>query len=51
MSRNKPAGKKNRLARALKSNSPVPAWVVIRTNGKFRLNPIRRDWRRNDLKV
>lgn len=51
MSRNKPAGKKFRLAKALKSNFPVPAWVIIKTNGKFRFNPKRRHWRRNKLKV
>ncbi|EHP68315.1 MAG: 50S ribosomal protein L39e [Metallosphaera yellowstonensis] len=51
MSRNRPSGLKKRLSRALKSNSAVPAWVILKTNGKFRLNPRRRNWRRNDLKV
>ncbi|MCG2909518.1 MAG: 50S ribosomal protein L39e [Stygiolobus sp.] len=51
MSRNKPLGKKLRIAKALKSNSQIPAWVVIKTNGKIRYNPLKRNWRRNDLKV
>jgi large subunit ribosomal protein L39e len=51
MSRNKPAGKKSRLGRALKSNSAIPAWIILRTNGKVKINPLRRDWRKNDLKV
>jgi len=51
MSKNKPLGRKLRMAKALKSNSPVPAWVIIKTNGKFRYNFHRRDWRRNDLEV
>ncbi|QKQ99278.1 50S ribosomal protein L39e [Metallosphaera tengchongensis] len=51
MSRSKPSGVKRRLARALKENSAVPAWVILKTNGKFRFNPKKRNWRRNDLKV
>ncbi|MCY0859427.1 MAG: 50S ribosomal protein L39e [Sulfolobaceae archaeon] len=51
MSRNKPLGKKLRLAKAIKRNYSVPAWVIIKTNGKFRFNPFRRNWRRNKLKV
>ncbi|AWS00048.1 50S ribosomal protein L39e [Metallosphaera hakonensis] len=51
MSRYKPSGLKKRLSKALRSNSSVPAWVILKTNGKFRFNPKRRNWRRNDLKV
>ena len=51
MSKHKPLGKKLRLAKALKSNSPIPAWVILKTNGKIRFNPLRRNWRRNKLKV
>ncbi|ARM77167.1 50S ribosomal protein L39e [Acidianus manzaensis] len=51
MSRNKPAGKKIRLGKAIKTNSPIPAWVILKTNGKVRINPVRRNWRRNSLKV
>lgn len=51
MSRNKPLAKKLRLAKALKSNNPIPAWVILKTSGKFRINPLRRNWRRNKLKV
>ncbi|ABP95781.1 MULTISPECIES: 50S ribosomal protein L39e [Metallosphaera] len=51
MSRYKPSGLKKRLNKALKSNSSVPAWVILKTNGEVRFNPKRRNWRRNDLKV
>lgn len=43
--------KKLRLARALKSNSPVPIWVIARTNGRFRRHPKIRHWRRVKLKA
>ncbi|AAK40683.1 LSU ribosomal protein L39e [Saccharolobus shibatae B12] len=51
MSRNKPVAKKFRLAKALKANSPIPIWIVLKTRGRVRYNPLRRNWRRNDLKV
>ncbi|AEE94170.1 MULTISPECIES: 50S ribosomal protein L39e [Acidianus] len=51
MSTTKPLAKKLRLAKALKSNSAIPAWVILKTNGKVRINPLRRNWRRNSLKV
>lgn len=51
MSRNKPLAKKLRLAKAAKSNVPIPVWVVLKTGGKIRFNPLRRNWRRNKLKV
>ena len=51
MARNKPYARKLRLARAAKSNSPVPLWVIARTLGKFRRHPKLRHWRRVKLKV
>ena len=51
MARNKPGAKKLRLARACKQNSPVPAWVIVKTRGKFRVHPKLRNWRRTKLKV
>ncbi|MCD6511873.1 MAG: 50S ribosomal protein L39e [Thaumarchaeota archaeon] len=51
MSKNKPTGVKNRLMKALKQNSGVPAWVILRTNRRVRTNPKRRNWRRKWLKV
>ncbi|RLG61042.1 50S ribosomal protein L39e [Candidatus Geothermarchaeota archaeon] len=51
MAHNKPHARKLRLARALKSNSPVPLWVIARTKGRFRTHPRRRYWRRTKLKV
>ena len=51
MARNKPLGRKLRLARALKSNSSVPAWVVLKTNRRVRMTPKRRHWRVSKLKV
>jgi large subunit ribosomal protein L39e len=51
MARNKPHARKLRLARALKANSPVPVWVIIKTARRFTYNPKRRHWRRSKLKV
>ncbi len=50
MARNKHLARKLRLAKALKSNSPVPAWVVIKTMRRFTFNPRRRHWRVSKLK-
>ena len=51
MARNKHIARKLRLARALKANRPIPAWVIIRTMRRIRFNPLRRHWRRSKLKV
>ncbi|MHA1906649.1 MAG: 50S ribosomal protein L39e [Candidatus Thorarchaeota archaeon] len=50
MARNKPLGKKLRMAAAMKSNSSVPTWVVVRTSGKVRRNPAQRNWRQTKMK-
>jgi len=47
----KPLGKKLRLAKAAKSNQPVPVWVSVKTLRKVRFNLKRRNWRRSKLKV
>ena len=51
MARNKPLARKLRLAKAYKSNSPVPVWVLMRTNRRFTTHPKRRHWRRNWIKA
>jgi len=51
VARNKPGAKKLRLAKAGKTNSAVPAWVIIKTRRKFTTHPKRRHWRRTKLKV
>ncbi len=51
MGRYKPLARKLRLAHALKSNSPVPAWVIVKTLRKFTFNPKRRYWRASKLDV
>lgn len=43
-------GKKLRLGKAMKNNESVPVWVILRTNGKYKYNLMRRDWRRKRLK-
>ena len=50
MARNKPLGKKLRMAKALNSNVSVPTWIMVRTNGKVRTHPKRRHWRRSKIK-
>lgn len=47
----KPSGLKKRLIKKMRQNSPVPAWVIIRTKRRVRTNPKRRMWRRKKLKV
>lgn len=51
MARNKPSGKKRRLARAHRMSRPVPTWVVAKTRGRVRSTPRRRHWRRTKLKA
>ena len=51
MARNKPLGKKLRLAAALKSNRAPPLWVIVKTNRRVVTNPARRHWRRVKLKA
>jgi large subunit ribosomal protein L39e len=50
MARNKPLAKKLRMAKALKSNSSVPTWVLVKTRGKVRRTPKQRNWRETKLK-
>lgn len=50
MSRNKPLAKKLRLGKAMKQNKRVPAWVILKSQGKVRTHPKRRHWRRSKLK-
>lgn len=50
MARNKPLAKKLRLCNRLKSNSPLPVWVVARTMRRLRWRPRLRHWRRVKLK-
>ncbi|MEM2848801.1 MAG: 50S ribosomal protein L39e [Candidatus Bathyarchaeia archaeon] len=51
MTTHKPAGKKRRLGRALKQNRPVPPWVYLKTKGRVRSSPKRRNWRGVKLKL
>jgi len=50
MAKNKPAAKKGRLLRLMKTNRRVPAWVIQRTNRRFTRHPHRRSWRRQKAK-
>ena len=49
MARNKALGRKLRLARAYKTNSAIPVWVVIKTIRKVPYRPKLRHWRRTKL--
>jgi len=51
MARNKPLGKKLRLAAAIRSNRAPPVWVIARTKRGVITNPARRNWRRTKLKA
>ncbi|NHI90580.1 MAG: 50S ribosomal protein L39e, partial [Candidatus Thorarchaeota archaeon] len=39
-----------RMARAMRGNSSVPTWVVIKTGGTLRRTPSQRNWRQSKLK-
>ncbi len=51
MARNKPLGKKLRLAAALKSNRLPPPWVIVKTKRRVTYSPAKRHWRRVKLKA
>lgn len=51
MARNKPTAKKRRLAKAGKQSRTVPTWVIVKTAGKFRTHPKRRQWRTRKIKA
>ncbi|BAB59151.1 ribosomal protein large subunit L39 [Thermoplasma volcanium GSS1] len=51
MSRNKELGRKIRLMKKVKQNRRVPGWVMMRTARKVTQNPLRRNWRRGNLKI
>ncbi|MEM0340929.1 MAG: 50S ribosomal protein L39e [Acidilobaceae archaeon] len=51
MARNKPLGKKLRLAAAQNSNRAIPIWVVAKTRRRVTWRPALRHWRRSKLKV
>jgi len=42
---------KAHLMKELKSNEPVPSWVVVKTKTKVRRTPARRHWRRTKIKM
>ncbi len=50
MARNRHLAKKLRYAKKLKSNAPVPSWIVMKTGRKVRTHPKRRHWRRTRIK-
>jgi large subunit ribosomal protein L39e len=51
MARNKPLGRKLRLAAAYKDNRPIPIWVTLKTRMRARRGFRLRHWRRNKLKI
>lgn len=51
MATRKPSGRKIRLLRKTKQNSPVPAWIILKTKRQVRTNPKKRQWRQTDVEV
>ena len=51
MAARKRSGRKIRLLKKTKETSPVPAWIILRTNKSLRTNPKRRAWRSTDVEV
>ena len=50
LARNKPLGKKLRLARAGRLSRSVPAWIIAKTHGAVRASHKRRKWRVQHIK-
>ncbi|XP_055696616.1 60S ribosomal protein L39 isoform X1 [Lutzomyia longipalpis] len=42
---------KQKLAKKLKQNRPIPHWIRMRTGNTIRYNAKRRHWRRTKLKL
>lgn len=42
---------KQKLAKKLKQNRPIPQWIRMRTGNTIRYNAKRRHWRRTKLKL
>ena len=51
MAARKFSGRKIRLLRKTKQNSPVPAWIILKTKRQVRTNPKKRQWRQTDVEV
>ncbi|HEX9845497.1 MAG TPA: 50S ribosomal protein L39e [Candidatus Nitrosotenuis sp.] len=51
MAARKHSGRKIRLLKKKKQNSPVPAWIILKTKRQVRSNPKRRQWRQTDVEV
>ncbi len=51
MAAHKSSPRKIRLLKKTKQNSPVPAWIILRTKRSVRTNPKRRAWRQTDVEV
>ena len=51
MATRKRSGRNIRLLKKQKQTTPVPAWIIMRTNKKVRTNPKRRAWRQTDVEV
>lgn len=49
MARNKSAGKKQELAKAMRQNRRVPVFVIAKTKRKVSRNPLSRNWRHKRL--
>ncbi|ODV71739.1 60S ribosomal protein eL39 [Cyberlindnera jadinii NRRL Y-1542] len=42
---------KQKLAKAQRTNRPLPQWIRLRTNNTVRYNAKRRHWRRTKLNI
>ncbi|MHA2059919.1 MAG: 50S ribosomal protein L39e [Candidatus Ranarchaeia archaeon] len=51
MTKPKSLGKKLRIGKKTRENSNVPAWVIMKSGGKVRTHPKRRQWRSSSIKV
>ena len=51
MAARKRSGRKIRLLKKQKQRTPVPAWVILRTNQAVRTHPKRRAWTQTDVEV
>jgi len=49
MTKPKTLGKKLRVAKKIRENQNVPAWVIMKSGGKVRTHPRRRNWRSSSI--
>ena len=51
MARFKTTAKKLRLVKANNQSKAIPSWIMVKTKGRVKTSPHRRNWRRSKLDI